>query len=190
MTDRLSPPRQFSPRVLLIAPLFLAGCAHLDDFNCDMHETSTRGKKPFTTYTAVEPKPGQTLPRILEPGSTPQAPVYTLSFKPGFTKPCTMITLQKEVVIHRGVESTLVLNEIREFYAENGALIASSTQDISEQVRKSGAYHASTPLPIPRTAPPGKYKIVSKLAYERRGDRRPSATIATAEGFFYIIPPQ
>lgn len=184
MKDRLP-----LPLTLLTATALLSGCAHLEEFNCDRHETSTRGIKPLTTYSVVQPKPGQTAPRVLEPGSTPQAPVYTLSFKPGFTKPCTMITLHKDVVIHRAGEADLVLNEIREFYAENGSLITSSTQDISEQVRKSAAYHATTPLPIPRTAPPGKYKIVSKLAYERRGDRRPPSIIARAEGFFYIIPP-
>ena len=83
-----------------------------------------------------------------------------------------------------------MLNEMREFYAEDGTLIATSTQDISEQVKKSGAYIATTPLPIPKSAPPGKYKIVNKLLFERRGDRRAPVPIARAEGFFYIIPPQ
>lgn len=173
--------------LLLLAPL--AGCATSSDLGCDMHESRVRDTKPVTTYQAVKLKPGQAAPRVLPAGSLPQAPTYTLTFKPGFTKPCTTITLHKDVVILKSEDNDLVLNEIREFYAEDGTLITTSTQNISDQVRHSGVYVATTPLPIPRNAPPGKYKIVSKLETQRRGDRRPTP-VARAEGFFYIIPPR
>ncbi len=168
----------------------LGGCASMDQFSCDMHETQARGSKPVTTYTPTNPKSGETALRSLPAGSVAQVPAYKIRFKPGFTKPCTTLTLHKDVVILRSDEATVTLNEVREFYAEDGTLIATSTQDISEQVKKSGAYLATTPLPIPKSAPPGKYKIVNKLLYERRGDRRAPVPIARAEGFFYIIPPQ
>jgi hypothetical protein len=186
MKDRM--PLRRAALLALLAPL--AGCATLDEFSCDMHETQTRGKKPVTTYTAVEPKAGQAAPKALPAGSVAQVPTYKLSFRPGFTKPCTTLTLYKDVVILRSDDADVVLNEIREFYAEDGTLIATATQDISAQVKKSGSYVATTPLPIPRSAPPGKYKILSKLLYERRGNHRPAAPIARAEGFFYIIPAQ
>jgi len=168
----------------------LGGCANMDQFGCDTHESQTRGTKPVTTYALAGPKTGDIASRALPSGSIAQAPTYKLSFKPGFTKPCTNLTLHKNVVIQRSDETTVILNEIREFYAEDGTLITTSTQDISDQVKKSGTYTATTVLPIPKSAPPGKYKIVCKLLYERRGDRRAPVQIARAEGFFYIIPPQ
>ena len=174
--------------VMLIS--LLGGCAGTGQRNCDMPESQARATKPVTTYAPAGSRAGETAPRALPSGSIAQAPTYKISFRPGFTKPCTILTLHKNVVILRSDEANVILNEIREFYAEDGTLIATSTQDISEQVRKSGAYIATTPLPIPKSAPPGKYKIVNKLLFERRGDRRAPVQIARAEGFFYIIPPQ
>ena len=188
MKDKATIRRSALCAIMLTA--LLGGCATMDQFSCDMHETQARGTKPVTTYTLTDTKSGQTALRSLPAGSIAQVPTYKLTFKPGFTKPCTTLTLQKDVIIQRSDEANVALNEIREFYAEDGTLIATSTQDISEQVKKSGAYIAITPLPIPRSAPPGKYKIVNKLLFERRGDRRAPVPIARAEGFFYIIPPQ
>ncbi len=168
----------------------LGGCASMDQYSCDMHETRMRGVKPQTTYQVVEPKPGQSVPRALPSGSVAQATTYSMSFKPGFTKPCSTLMLNKDVVLLRSDDPDVVITEVREMYAEDGTLIIPASQDITEQVRKSGQYLATTPLPIPKTAPPGKYKVVSKLLFERRGDRRPPVQIARAEGFFYIIPPQ
>jgi len=188
MPDR-SPIHRFAPFMTVLTVL-LGGCASMDDFRCDMHEQSVRGTKPITSYTPAEPKPNAAAPYTMPSGSNAQVSTYKLTFRPGFTKPCSSITLHKDVVIQRSDDAQVVLNEVREFYAEDGTLIATVTQDVSAQVKKSGAYIAVTSLPIPKSAPPGKYKIVNKLLFERRGDRRPAALIARAEGFFYIIPPQ
>jgi hypothetical protein len=179
--------RRSSLFFVVVSTAWLGGCAGMGGFSCDMHETRARGAKPVTTYTLTGSRNSET---TLRTGSIAQVPTYKLTFKPGYTKPCTTLTLHKNVVILRSDEATVILNEVREFYAENGELIASSTQDISEQVKKSGTYVANTPLPIPKSAPPGKYKIINKLLFERRGDRRSPVLIARAEGFFYIIPPQ
>jgi len=180
---------RYTLSAILLAAL-LGGCASMDDFSCDMHETQARGSKPVTTYTRATLKNGETAPRSLPAGSVAQVPVYKIRFKPSYTKPCSTLTLLKDVVIQRSDEANVVLSEIREFYAEDGTLIATSTQDISEQAKQSGTYVATTPLPIPKSAPPGKYKIVNKLLFERQGDRRAPVSIARAEGFFYIVPPQ
>jgi len=174
--------------LLLGALLLLSGCAALEERACNAHEERMRGVKPVTVYRAVAIKPGEAAPRVLPNGSVPMVTTYKLSFKPRFTKPCTSLDLLKDVVVQRGADSTVALNEIREFYAEDGTLITSSSQDISAQVSRSGIYMAVTPLPIPKAAPPGKYKIVSKLMYERRGSSRPAIQLARAEGYFYIIP--
>lgn len=178
------------PALLLALLALLGGCASTTDYRCDAHESRTRGIKPTTTYRLIEPKPGHATPRPLPPGSIAQVSTYKMTFRPGFTKPCTTLTLRKDVVIHRSADPDMVLTEVREFYAEDGTLITPSTQDITEQVKKSGTYVATTPVPIPRSAPPGKYKIVCKLLFERHGSSRSAVQIARAEGYFYIIPPQ
>ena len=179
-------------RAALVAVLgvLVHGCASMDNFGCDVHAQNARTTKPITTYRPAPPRPNAAPAYSLPAGSVAQVSTYKLSFRPGFTKPCTTVTLHKDVVIQRSEETQVVLNEVREFYAEDGTLIATATQDISEQVSKSGAYTATTPLPIPKSAPPGKYKIVSKLLFERRGERKPASLVARAEGFFYIVPPQ
>jgi hypothetical protein len=193
--------------LLIAAAALLGGCATLDDYSCYVHEQQTRGQKPVTTYvlttppsragrpearnlTPPPPNGNQPEARTLPSGSVPQVPKYTMTFKPGFTKPCTTLTLYKDVVIYRSNDPDVVLNEVREFYAEDGTLITTTTQDITPQVGTSGTYVATTPLPVPKNAPPGKYKIVSKLLFERRHERRPAIQLARAEGFFYIIPRQ
>jgi len=174
----------------IAALLLMSGCAAIDKLTCDMHESSTRGMKPVTTYAYIAPKAGQPSPRPLPRGSVPHVSTYTMTFKPGFTKPCATLTLYKDVAFERSDDTDNVLTEIREFYAEDGTLITSYTQDITAQTMKSGVYVATTPLPVPKSAPPGKYKIVSKLLFEKHGSRRPAVQLARAEGFFYIIPLQ
>jgi hypothetical protein len=160
----------------------------VEERRCEQHEAAMKGVKPVTAYRRVESPPGQPEPRTLPAGSVPLVTTYKLLFKPGFTKPCTSVTLHKDVAIQRGPGEDTILSEIREFYAEDGTLITSSTQDVSRQIQRSGTYVATTPLPIPKAAPPGKYRIVSRLTYERRNGGRPAIEIARGEGYFYIIP--
>lgn len=172
----------------LLAAGLLAGCSGIQALSCDMHETRTRGVKPFTHYTYVEPKPGEVPARTLPTGYTVQATTYKMQFKPRYSQPCTTLTVQKDVVLLRSAENDIVLTEIREVYAEDGTLITTHTQDVSDQIRKSGTYVATTPLPIPKVAPDGKYRVVSKLLQERRADRKPAVPVARTEGYFYILP--
>ncbi len=185
----MKPTLPLRPALLLAVLLFASGCASMREYSCERQEESTRGTKPHTTYRLIQPRPGQPAARTLSAGSVAMVPAYDMSFRPGYTRPCTTLTLHKDVTIQRSADQDVVLSEIREFYAEDGTLITSATQDVSSQIRQSGTYVATTPLPIPKSAPPGKYRIVSRLLYERRGGRN-SHQIARAEGFFYIIPPR
>lgn len=166
--------------------LLLAGCAGLEERACEQREIENKGVKPVTTYRLTTPPPGQAEPKNLPAGSVPLVSTYKLSFRPGFTKPCSGTVLYKDVVIQRGPGNDLVLNEIREFYADDGTLITRVAQDVTAQIKQSGNYVATTPFPVPKIAPPGKYRIVSQLMYERHG--RPAIQIARGEGFLYIIP--
>jgi len=172
------------PVLLVVAPL--SGCVTDGQMSCDKHEARVKTIKPVTTYALA---PGNPTIRTLSAGAPPQAPTYVMKFVPGFTKPCTIISIRKEVVILRSLDRNLNFSETRKFFAEDGTLITSTTQNITDQVARSGKYIATTPLPIPRNAPPGKYKIVSELQADRRGDRR-LMPLARTEGYFYIIPPQ
>lgn len=168
--------------------VFLAGCAGTSEYACERQEERARGTKPTTTYKLVKPKAGEAGVRTLPSGSVAMAPTYRMKFKPPYAEQCTTITLYKDVVIQRSSDRDVVLSEVREFYAEDGTLITSFTQDVTSQVLASGTYVATTPLPIPKNAPPGRYKIVSKLLYERRGASRQPIQIARTEGQFFIVP--
>jgi hypothetical protein len=171
----------------LLAAALLTGCATVQNFSCDMHESRTRGVKPFTQYKFIEPKPGEIAARNLPAGSTVQVPTYKMQFKPRYSQPCTTLTVQKDVVLLRSPDN-VILTEIREVYAEDGTLITTHTQDISDQIKSSGAYVATTPFPIPKGAPDGKYRMVTKLLQEKRGEKKPALPLARAEGYFYILP--
>lgn len=171
-----------------VALLALGGCATTLEQDCARHEQEVRETKPVTTYRFVEPKPNQPAGRTLPAGSTAQVSTYKLSFKPPYTTTCHTITLRKDVTIQRSNDPDVVLTEIREFYADDGSLITTSSENITDQVKRSGNYAASTPLPVPKAAPPGKYRIVNKLIFDRRGKGRAPVTIARGEGFFFIVP--
>jgi len=181
------------PRVIILSlalcTALLTSCSTVQNLSCDMHETRNRGVKPFTQYTYIEPKKGEVAARNLAAGSTVQVQTYKMQFMPRYSQPCTTLTVQKDVVLLRSPDKVL-LTEIREVYAEDGTLIATDMQDISSQVVKSGRYEATTPLPIPKLAPDGKYRVINKLVQERRGDRKPPIPLARAEGYFYILPPE
>ena len=173
---------------LLTALALLAGCAGTSDSACERHEERTRGTKPQTTYKLIAPKSGEAAVRTLPPGNVALAPTYRIQFKPPYSEQCRTITLYKDVVIQRSNDRDVEFSEVREFYAEDGTLITSYTQDITAQVPRSGKYVATTPLPIPKNAPPGRYKIVNKLLYERPTTGRSPVQIARAEGTFFIVP--
>jgi hypothetical protein len=117
---KLTVTRRHSALFVLLLSGLLGGCAGLSNFSCDMHESSTRGVKPVTTYTLTASPQDSSTSQALPAGSVTQVPVYKITFKPGFTKPCTTLVLHKDVIIRRSGEPGLILNEIREFYAENG----------------------------------------------------------------------
>ena len=173
---------------LSIALLAAGGCATTQEQDCARHEQEVRETKPATIYRIVEPKPNQPAWRTLPSGSTAQVSTYKLSFRPPYTTTCHTIALHKDVVIQRSSDADVILTEIREFYADDGSLITTSSEDITDQVKRSGNYVATTPLPIPKAAPPGKYRIVNKLVFDRRGKGRAPVPIARGEGYFYIVP--
>lgn len=108
---------------------------------------------------------------------------YTLQLNRTRTEPCEHLYLIKSLYIQRSSQS-LTFEEQREFYTAKGQLIATKRENITEQLSKSGFYTASVPLPIPRNAPAGSYRVVSHLLVTAARGR--SQTLATASTEFWI----
>ncbi len=184
------------PAIAVGTALALGGCATLDMFGdeCSRYESRSKSARYNTLYKPA-PKPADAKPdararpeRPLPKGVAAQVAVYKMAFDGDKIKPCSDLSIRKEIVLQRTAQTDLVLREIREFYAQDGTLIATNAEDISEQIAASGVYQAVTPLPIPRSAPPGKYRIVSRLMVETKTTKKP-IPLAKVEGVFHVIPP-
>ena len=175
------------PVVLLSTLLsLLAGCASLSDRGCKMQEARARTADLSTPYRPSTPQVGQNSDGQLPKGVPVKAMHYAVGFNVAQIEPCTTLSIIKKLTLQKSADTDMSIKETREFYAEDGTLITSLTEDITTQFPKSGTYAAVTPLPIPRAAPPGKYLIVSKLILERSGEKRP-LLLSTARASFRIV---
>ncbi len=196
---QLARPHATFPLVVIGMALILSGCAGLEALDlfgdeCSRYESRTKSARynthykpaprPADTKTDARIKPDKPLPR----GVLAQVPVYKMAFDGDKIKPCSDLSIRKEIVVQRGDQPDLIFKEIREFYAQDGTLITTNAEDISAQIAASGTYQAVTPLPIPRSAPPGKYRIVSRLTVEAKTGKKP-LSLAKVEGVFYVVPP-
>ena len=174
----------------------LSGCAGLEVFGdeCSRYESRTKSARYNTLYKpAPRPADTKTDARIkpdkpLPIGVLAQVPVYKMAFDGDKIQPCSDLSIRKEIVVQRGDQPDLIFKETREFYAQNGTLITTSAEDISSQIATSGTYQTVTPLPVPRSAPPGKYRIVSRLTVETKAGKKVQQ-LAKVEGIFYVVSP-
>ena len=175
------------PVVLLSALLLsLTGCASLSDRGCEMQEARARTADLSTHYRPSTPQAGQNSGGPLPKGVPMKAMHYAVGFNVAQIEPCTTLSIIKKLTLQKSADTDILIKETREFYAEDGTLITSLTEDITTQFPKSGTYAAVTPLPIPRAAPIGKYLIVSKLTLERSGEKRP-LLLSTARASFTLL---
>ena len=161
----------------------LSGCAVLSDYGCKLQENRTKTADLSTYY---RPASSRTTYRPLTRGIPAELKHYKVAFNVERIEPCTTLSILKELNLHRNTDPGLQFKETREFYAEDGTLITSVTEEITDQLPVSGVYSAVVPLPIPRSAPPGKYHIVSKFTVERPGERR-QLLLGTTNASFYIM---
>jgi hypothetical protein len=190
----MSPPQvnkiAWNGTLSLGALLLIAGCALFPpDDVCSQHERQTRDNKITTEYVLQQPGAGRPNPatRPLPKNLVAQVALYKMTFDTDRAQPCTDLSIRKELVLRRLDKAVLAFKEVREFYSPDGKLIATNTEDLSAQFVKSGSYRAITPLPIPRSAPPGRYRIVSKFLLETKGSKRPTL-LARVDGSFRIVP--
>lgn len=161
--------------VLLVA----SGCA------TGVRPTDCKSAK--VTSTAYQPNP-----RIKSTALAPSrhgvtVPVYRLRAAQGRVQHCTALTIRKELWIERQ-DAPLSLNETREFFAEDGTLIARTTDDVSAQLPRTGGYEAKLEVPVPSGAPAGRYRLVSRLV--AAGLRGRAATLAQSDIEFVVEPRQ
>lgn len=102
-------------------------------------------------------------------------------------QPCRSLLINKRLFLQRKDDPEFVLQEHSEFYAEDGSLIVSNTQDLTQQLLHSGYYIAADELPIPEDAPPGSYRLVTKLLLSKKG-RTTVFLLASAEVRYRILP--
>lgn len=165
---------------------WLSGCAGLSDYACTLQESRAQSSDLATHYRyTAPPEVNAQVPK----GTSVKATHYTVAFNVERIEPCTTLSIIKEITLLRGADSDILIKETREFYAEDGTLITSLTEDLTSQLGKSGHYTAVTPLPIPRAAPAGRYLISSRLTLERKGDKR-TQLLSAAEASFRIVPRQ
>jgi hypothetical protein len=162
-----SPPKHRLAFILAGFVLLLSGCAGFPGFggmSCAQFEQASQ-ETDYTTHYRLLEQDTKTLARRLPPLSRRTAAVvhvYEMRVDPYTTKSCNHLKLHKEVHIQRRAGKWR-LEEVREFYTFGGALIASRTESVSNQLSRSGFYAGSTLLPIPEKAPPGRYRVISKL---------------------------
>ena len=102
-------------------------------------------------------------------------------------RPCRNLLINKRLFLQRKDDTDFVLRERSEFYAEDGTLIVSNTQDLTQQLLRSGYYVAADALPIPEDAPSGNYRLVTKLLLSKKG-RTTLFLLASAEIHYRILP--
>jgi hypothetical protein len=113
--------------------------------------------------------------------------LYEIELETAEIQPCRNLLINKRLFLQRKDDSEFILQERSEFYAEDGSLIVSNTQDLTQQLLRSGYYIAADELPIPEDAPPGSYRLVTKLLLSKKGRAR-VFLLASAEVSYRILP--
>lgn len=159
-------PRQGGIRAAaVIAALSVAGCAMWRPQTCEQFEVARQHTDYATTYHRDATETVAPLRR----GPAVMATFYRLRLDTERAHPCSHLMMQKELVLARRDEPGVMLEETREFFAEDGTRIAVKSENLTNQLRQSGRYTASVPLPIPKRAPAGTYYLVNTLTAKQRG---------------------
>lgn len=170
-------------RSLLVALLAagISGCAHdpgMGYGSATGCEGQTASRSPYAPARAIN-----RVDTNLSPAHSVRVQVYRVYANRYRIRACGSLALRYEVVLARRGE--MVLREVREYYAEDGTLIANNSEDVSRQLPVSGRYTRSATLPIPAAAPLGRYRVVSKLLVKKPGDAR-FAQLGRAAISFYV----
>lgn len=188
LTQRHSPSSR--PLVFFLAgfALLISGCAGWREMSCAQFEESRQETDYSTRYRFLETESEMAAQNFKPLPKRASAVVrqYKMRVDPSTIKPCNHLTINKDIYLQRKLDRSLVLEEVREFYTADGALIAAKTESITDQLRTSGFYSGSALLPIPEKAPPGKYRLVSKLMLKKK-NRSYATLLAKTSVNFQVV---
>ena len=187
-------PRLITSKHLLLSAisccvLLASGCASLSQETCAQFEERAREVDYATHYRNSDTDLEASARHFKSlPKNTPAvARLYKLQLDATTISPCHHVAIHKELYLLRAARQGMEFEEIREFYAGDGTLIATKREAVSKQLSTNGYYVATVPLPIPRLAPMGKYLVVSKLIV-RTAENRQGTLLAKASAGFQVIP--
>ncbi len=169
--------------------LTLSGCATFHEDTCTQFE-ERRKETDYDTQYHYSESDSETAVHNFKPMPRSAGAVvrlYKMHVDQPRIKPCHNLTIRKEVYLQRAAGANMVFEEVREFYTVHGTLIASKTAILSNQLRTSGYYLGDMPLPIPQNAPPGKYRIVSKLVMKTKNNKSRAMLLARTSTNFQVL---
>lgn len=171
--------------VLATSVLALVGCAATapKENLCADYDSRVRNMRTTTTYARTD-EPVSATRKI---GTSVRVTDFHLSSRVNTVRPCQVLVLNKQLVLHARNPAKLPITEVREFYAENGTLITTRSDNLRGQFPTAGQYKGEAAIPIPPGAPAGKYRILVRLTSDGAGGRK-GVNLATAETSFVILP--
>lgn len=182
-------PRLHRSALLVSGAVLFTSCATLFPESCEQFE-ERRKQTNYATEYRLESSVNRTADvKALGKGELAAARAYKLRLDTERPRPCSHLKIQKEFILVRRDNLGLTFEETREFFAENGTRIAVKNEVLTDQLRQSGRYIASVPLPIPKNSPPGKYRLTSTLTLKMKGSTK-AITLAKAAATFQVSPLQ
>lgn len=178
--------RRFVLCTVLLA--LLGGCVTVPPNDCARFEQIRRRTDYDTAYVYSPAETRRADARFTRaPGKTGVAVAwYTLRTNRAQIRACDHLYLIKDLYLQRTVDGAAALEEHREFYTAEGQLIAAKREELTRQLGKVGFYTASVPLPIPRNAPAGTYRVVSRLVVQT--SKGTEETLAQTSAEFRVLP--
>ena len=177
--------RRFVPVILGGLGLLASGCATFRGETCEQFEENRKDTHYSKQYQFSE-SDSETAARNFKPlprGANAVVRLYRIHLDPPKVKPCRHLTIRKEIYLQQSARLSRTLEEVREIYTSDGALIATKTESVGDRLRTSGYYTGETLLPIPENAPLGKYRIVSKLVLKTKKNSQAIVLTKTSASF-------
>lgn len=173
---------------MLAASVLLSGCATEPLNSCEQFDQARSHMRYDTVYrySAADTRSASKSFAPVRRSEPVTVRWYTLRLNRSQIRTCDHLYLTKDLYIRRSNAASIALYEQREFYAAEGQLIATKREDVTAQLETSGFYSAAVPLPIPREAPPGAYRVVTRLLLKT--SNAAERTIASASADFRVLP--
>jgi hypothetical protein len=183
--------RRFVPVILVGISLLASGCATIHEETCEQFEANRKDTDYSTQYQFSE-SDSETAAKNFKPlprGANAVVRLYRIHLDPPKVRPCRHLTIRKEIYLQQSTRLNRTLEEVREIYTSDGALIATKTESVGDRLRTSGYYTGETSLPIPENAPLGKYRIVSKLVLKTK-KKSQAIVLAKTSASFQVLSRQ